>query len=274
LISISGRKAEHGARDERALCAHGTKTRLLASILAHGLRVSRPGASAHPKSVCVSPDVIEAKGYTEMIDENSREVMKDSRRGGSWVLIIAELHYGEANETAVDWCNRQIGQPQACRIPQLVVPRYLAWFGPEALTARLQEFGDKLCEDIRREMGASGSPEPEPENSENAVDDADEVPWDELSDLASDLSLDEGKKRLRSVRSTGGSSNPREHKTRNQVAGDNDTVYKEIANVRQQGHREETEPPETDMSLDDTAVSKGRLPEGWQENVDKASGRP
>eukprot|EP01044_Picomonas_judraskeda_P020803 COSAG03_NODE_4725_length_1455_cov_1.811947_3_plen_253_part_00 len=249
MISISGRKAEHGARDERALCAHGTKTRLLASILAHGLRVSRPGASAHPKSVCVSPDVIEAKGYTEMIDENSREVMKDSRRGGSWVLIIAELHYGEANETAVDWCNRQIGQPQACRIPQLVVPRYLAWFGPEALTARLQALGNKLCEDIRREMSTNGSSEPEPENSENAVDDADEVPWDELSDLASDLSLDEGKKRSRSVRSTGGSSNPREHKTRNQVAGDNDTLYREIANVRQQEHREETEPPETDIKL-------------------------
>ena len=185
--------------------------------------------------MCVSPDIVEAKGYTHMIDETSDEIMKASRLGKSWVLIIAELHHKGANETAVDWCKRTVGQPQACRIPQLVVPLYLVWFGPRELTERLQEVADKLCEDIRGKMV---------------------------------------KKRSRSVRSTGGSSNPREHKTRNQVAGDNDTVYKEIANVRQQGHREDTEPPETDMSLDDTAVSRGRLSEGWQENVDETSKRP
>ena len=63
-------------------------------------------------------------------------------------------------------------------------------------------------------------------------------------------------------------------KSRHQTTVDNDALYKEVATQRQQSQREVTEPPETNMSLDDDAVSNGPLPDGWKVNYDEHSQRP
>jgi len=94
---------------------------------------------------------------------------------------------------------------------------------------------------------------------------------DELSDQVTRLSLEDDNKRSRSVCSSG---NPRELKSRHQTTVDNDALYKEVVTQRQHSQREVTEPPETNMSLDDGAVSNAPLPEGWQRNYDEQSKRP
>jgi hypothetical protein len=94
---------------------------------------------------------------------------------------------------------------------------------------------------------------------------------DELSDQVTSLSLEDDNKRSRSVCSSG---NPRELKSRHQTTVDNDALYKEVVTQRQHSQREVTEPPETNMSLDDDAVSNAPLPEGWQRNYDEQSKRP
>ena len=65
----------------------------------------------------------------------------------------------------------------------------------------------------------------------------------------------------------------RKLKTRNQTAEDNDTEYKKVVAQRQQSQREITEPHETNMILDDDAVSSAALPKGWQRNYGDQSQR-
>ncbi len=126
----------HGERTHRILCVHGTALHVLPLILADGFRNSGCG-SVYPHAVCVSPRIVESKQYTDCFGHDTRSVGAHQRasRGESFVLILAELHCdmdGEPRlvgvQREVEWCNRVVGEPQACRIPEFLVPRYLLWF--------------------------------------------------------------------------------------------------------------------------------------------------
>jgi hypothetical protein len=148
-----------GERAETVLCVHGTSRHHIPSILAHGFRGSE-GPHVYAKSVCVSPNITESLGYTDAFDAKkpTKLLAERSSRGTSNMLIVCQLHYdgGEEGDSAVVWCNRAVGHPQACRIPELVVPRYLAWYGPDdELARRLDDFGDEMCKAVQKEMATS-----------------------------------------------------------------------------------------------------------------------
>ena len=125
---------------DSVLCAHGTPPHNCKGILTEGFRLSAPGKSSYPLTVCVAPNFKMCLGYTEGFDE----ARGFKARGDSRMLIIAELFYDPDNKDEVKWSNSEVGDPQACKIRELLVPRYIIWLGPEQLCDHVDELASKI----------------------------------------------------------------------------------------------------------------------------------
>ena len=168
-VACNRMRRECGERHkDSVLCAHGTPPRNCRGILTEGFRLSVARDSAHGATVCVAPNFKMCLEYTEGFDE----ARGFEARGDSKMLIVSELFYDPDNRDEVDWVHGVVGDPQACKIRELLVPRYIIWLGPERLCDHVDELASKIEEETRAEL-ARAEAEAEAEAEADTVNEAD-----------------------------------------------------------------------------------------------------